>query len=94
MREVLKEWDVAHERSLSLPRKKRNCRNSVSHSAGEQLADFVQANAHPMDGKHGISGLISHDADDAHVAQPDVSHSAGEHPSSTDSDQTALTTQQ
>ena len=51
MREVLKEWDVAHERSLSLPRKKRNCRNSVSHSAGE-------------------------------------------HPSSTDSDQTALTTQQ
>jgi len=66
---------------------------TVSHSAGEQLADSVQGSAHPMDEQPGISGLIIPDADGAHLAQPYGSHSAGEHPPSTDSNQTDLATQ-
>jgi len=80
---------------LSLPRRKRNWRNSVSHSAGEQLADSIQGNAHHIDEQPDISVLTSPGANGAaHLAQPDGSHSAAELPSSTDSDQTDLATQQ
>jgi len=79
---------------VSVPKEAQLARHSVSHSAEEQLADSVQGSAHPMDEQPSISGLISPDADGAHLAQPDGSHSAGEHPQSTDSDQTDLATQQ
>ena len=47
-----------------------------------------------MDEQPGVLGLINPDADGAHLARPDVPHSAGEHPPSADSDQTSLAMQQ
>jgi len=78
---------------VSAPKEAQLAQQSVSHSAGEQLADSIHGNAHPVDEQPGISGLISPGADGAHLAQPDGSqNSARERPPC--SDQTDLATQQ
>ena len=79
---------------VSAPKEAQLPQRSVSHSAGEQLADSAQGDVDPADVQPGTSGLTSPDSDGAQAAQPDVSQSAGEHPPDADSGQTALATQQ